>query len=127
MDAVALAHEHYKQSTPRRLCVLMIVQGMNFNICDERPIEYGLVDRGIPCYRCDWYDVLSRTALDRDSVLQFTHPCSGEQYEVTVVVSAMESSPPYLLVSSSTSHLELTLDFICYLSVARMKWAIILG
>ena len=45
-------------------CVLMIVQPDNFNIADERPIEYGLwEDHNIPCYRCEWPEVLRRTSL----------------------------------------------------------------
>lgn len=65
----------------------MIVQGVNFNIADERPIEYGMVERGIPCYRCDWNDVLAQTSVDSDLSLLYAHPWSGEQHEIGVVVS----------------------------------------
>ncbi|KAF2173138.1 hypothetical protein M409DRAFT_17085 [Zasmidium cellare ATCC 36951] len=85
VESLALAHEHYEQATSHKVCVLMIVQGMNFNIADERPIEYGLVHKGIPCYRCDWYDVLSSTTLDRDGTLLFSHSFDGEHFEVSVV------------------------------------------
>ncbi|KAK4507290.1 hypothetical protein PRZ48_001025 [Zasmidium cellare] len=85
VDSLALAHEYYKPSTPKRACVLMIVQGVNFNIADERPIEYGLADKRVPCYRCEWFDAMGRTFLQGDATLIFDNPFSGEQFEVSVI------------------------------------------
>lgn len=65
------AHLAYEPATCRQICVLMIVQPHNFNIADERPIEYGLWDEGVRCYRCTWQEVLIRTQLEADRTLSF--------------------------------------------------------
>lgn len=66
-------------------CVLMVVQSRNFNIADERPIEYGLWDRDIPCHRCEWGDVFRRTRLADDRTLCY-HPYLGDsELQVSVV------------------------------------------
>jgi len=63
----------------------MIVQPFNFNIADERPIEYGLWDAAMPCYRCDWLDVLSQTTLTEDRTLLFRPSIGKAELEVSVV------------------------------------------
>lgn len=67
----------------RPFCVLMVVQPLNFNIADERPIEYGLWDVDVPCFRMEWLEVLSRTNLDEDRRLFYDH--FGSEYEVSVI------------------------------------------
>lgn len=81
------AHEKYKSSNPtiRPLAVLMPVQPYNFNIADERPIELGLWDAGIPCYRCEWHDALTRTKLTDSRTLFFTPTLGLPEVEVSVV------------------------------------------
>ncbi|KAI5370750.1 Putative glutathione synthase, substrate-binding domain, glutathione synthase, alpha-helical [Septoria linicola] len=69
----------------RKTCILMIVQPQNFNIADERPIEYALWDRGVSCYRCEWRDISSRTHLLDDGTLVFRPPTPQEPLEVSVV------------------------------------------
>lgn len=85
IESLALAHQHYKPLT-KNTCVLMIVQGKNFNIADERPIEYGLIERDVKCFRCEWNEVLERTSLAApQSTLFYTYPWSGDRFEVSVV------------------------------------------
>lgn len=69
-----------------KTCILMIVQPTNFNIADERPIEHALWARNIPCYRCEWQDVLSHTRLDNDTkTLLFHPPNKQEPLQVSVI------------------------------------------
>ena len=81
------AHEAYTPggTKARPKCILMPVQPYNFNIADERPIEYGLRDFGIPCYRCEWRAALDRTTLAEDRTLLFRPTFAQTEYEVTVV------------------------------------------
>ncbi|KAI7159833.1 cora-domain-containing protein [Hortaea werneckii] len=81
------AHEVYKASpTDRPTCILMVVQPRNFNIADERPIEYGLWAGDVPCYRCKWPDVLSSTRLlDNGMLLYIPTTTSEVEIEVSVV------------------------------------------
>lgn len=77
------AHRLYKTSSPNPACVLMIVQPFNFNIADERPIEYGLWDSAVPCYRCEWNAALDSCSVASNRALLFR---TGTQlYEVSVV------------------------------------------
>lgn len=82
-QALKKAHGLYVPRTARRACVLMVVQGRNFNVADERPIEYGLWDEGVACFRCEWRDVLALTRLDADQTLVFRR--FGVEAEVGVV------------------------------------------
>lgn len=66
-------------------CVLIPVQSFNFNIADERPIQYGLLGAGTPCYRCEWQRLLERTTLHDDNTLLYHPPVGGEVLEVTVI------------------------------------------
>ncbi|RMY39269.1 hypothetical protein D0866_02048 [Hortaea werneckii] len=81
------AHEAYKtRPTNRQTCILMVVQPWNFNIADERPIEYGLWAGDVPCYRCEWPDVLSSTRLLDNGMLLYTPTTTSEvEIEVSVV------------------------------------------
>ena len=63
----------------------MPVQPFNFNIADERPIELGLWDRNIPCYRCEWRSMWARLTIASDRTLLFKPPFGGEELEVAVV------------------------------------------
>lgn len=63
----------------------MIVQPNNFNVADERPIEYGLWARNVPCFRCEWRDVLDNTNLDDRRTLLFHSSLSDTIFEVSVV------------------------------------------
>ncbi|KAK4621901.1 hypothetical protein CLAFUR4_07525 [Fulvia fulva] len=83
------AHKAYTtpNTTPKQTCILMIVQPNNFNITDERPIEYSLWGRDTPCYRCEWQNILNRTTLSDDRTLHF-HPqpsTPGSRIEVSVI------------------------------------------
>lgn len=71
--ALKAAHDAYVPVASRPTCVLMVVQPNNFNIADERPLEYGLWDESIPCYRCEWPDILRMTTLTPDRVLLYQH------------------------------------------------------
>lgn len=77
------AHRLYKASTSNPACVLMVVQPFNFNIADERPIEYGLWDHDIPCYRCEWSAVTDSCILAPDRTMLFRN--GSRLHEVSVV------------------------------------------
>ena len=81
------AHQAYcsSRTTTSKTCILMIVQPENFNIADERPIEYGIWGQDIPCYRCAWQDVLEETTLNDDRTLYFRPPSNGPLLEVSVI------------------------------------------
>jgi len=63
----------------------MPVEPFNFNIADERPIEYGLWDADVPCYRCNWLDITERTTLTEDRTLRF-RPALDTNIELEVSV-----------------------------------------
>lgn len=78
VDSLSEAHQKYgprKSSAARGTCVIMIVQPFNVNICDERPIEYGLWELSVPCFRVVFGDdVLKRTRLtDSRELLFYEH------------------------------------------------------
>ena len=52
---------HPKSKAANKTAILMVVQPNNVNIADERPVEYALWDLGIPCFRCEYQDILSKT------------------------------------------------------------------
>ncbi|KAJ5344362.1 hypothetical protein MYU51_003065 [Penicillium brevicompactum] len=76
---LASAHAAYgapKNDTAKRTALLYIVQPYNFNIADERPIEYALWNRDppVPTYRLNWGDdILQHTSLTDTQELLF-HP-----------------------------------------------------
>jgi glutathione synthase len=76
---LATAHTAYgppKNKASRQTAILYIVQPNNFNIADERPIEYALwnQEKPIPTYRLDWGDdILQYTSLTESRELLF-HP-----------------------------------------------------
>lgn len=93
VDTLALAHKTYADLRPQplhELAILMPVQPYNVNICDERPIEYGLWDQEppIPCFRAIFTEeILDRCSLDVPSkalLYQGSHPPS-KTYEISVV------------------------------------------
>lgn len=63
----------------------MPVQPYNFNIADERPIQYELWDRALPCYRCDWPTLLECTSLLDDRTLLYRPPVDNADFEVSVI------------------------------------------
>lgn len=85
---LAAAHRIYSSTMfpTKETCILMIVQSPNFNIADERPIEYALWDDSIPCYRVAFNrDVLSQTSLSLNRELIYQPPNRMAPMEVSVV------------------------------------------
>ncbi|CAI7658501.1 unnamed protein product [Penicillium manginii] len=89
---LALAHKKYgppKSKLASRTAILFIVQPYNFNIADERPIEYALwnQDDVVPNYRLDFPDILEYTQLTKDRALLFHPPwlASKKPVEISVV------------------------------------------
>lgn len=85
-STLASAHRIYG---PKPYCpttshtgVLMVVQPNNFNIADERPIEYALWNwpegNPIPTYRIEWQLVLRHTKLTPTGELLFFPPENGD-------------------------------------------------
>lgn len=82
---LASAHKTYGSkpysSTASHTAVLMVVQPNNFNIGDERPVEYALWnwsdDEPIPTYRIEWQQVLQHTHLTPTGELLFFPPENG--------------------------------------------------
>ena len=63
-QALAQAHQLYgppKSEYAAKTAVVMVVQHDNLNITDERPIEYALWDIGVPCFRCEYREVMQET------------------------------------------------------------------
>ena len=85
VEMLVKAHGMYEPRTSRRSGVLMVVQPNNFNVADERPIEYGLWDAQVACYRCLWQDVLECTTVEADQTLIFRPSIHDTELEVTVV------------------------------------------
>lgn len=99
------AHDAYggTSNEGRAKCVLMTVQHFNFNIADERPIEYGLWDAGVPCYRCEWQTALERTILTTDRTLLFKPTFGSGDLEVSVIYyRGGYAAAEYLEVSKET-------------------------
>lgn len=90
---LASAHAAYgapKNKTAKRTAVLYIVQPHNFNIADERPIEYALWNRDppVPTYRLNWGDdTLQHTSLTDTHELLFHPPglAARDPLEVSVI------------------------------------------
>lgn len=75
-------------SQARQTAVLMTVQPRNVNICDERPIEYGLSHRAIPVplFRAAFSeDVMRSCSLGPHRELLFHPPLLHEPVEISVV------------------------------------------
>ena len=83
------AHNAYgspKSSPTMQKCILFIVQGRNFNIADERPIEYALWQQSIPTYRLLFgQDVLDHTTLTPSRELLYRPPHRKTPMEVSTV------------------------------------------
>lgn len=80
------AHSMYVPFTQNKVCILMIVQPNNFNIADERPIEYGHWDKSIPTFRVEWGpDIFIHTHLAYDRTLHYHPPHKLQAMEVGVV------------------------------------------
>ncbi|KAL1982102.1 hypothetical protein VTN96DRAFT_1757 [Rasamsonia emersonii] len=79
-SCLATAHAAYgapKSQIATKTAVLFIVQPRNFNIADERPIEYALWNRDppVPAYRVDFpLDVLAYTSLSESGRELLFHP-----------------------------------------------------
>ena len=87
VNLLKAAHHKYKSTskTTKPLAVLMPVQPYNFNIADERPIELGLWEEGIACYRCEWRAALDRTTLTDDDELLFRPTLGPQEVGISVV------------------------------------------
>ncbi|CZR60706.1 related to glutathione synthetase [Phialocephala subalpina] len=84
------AHHAYGPATSRipgrQTCILFIVQPKNFNIADERPIEYALESNSIPCFRVTFgHEVLSHTSLTPSGELIYRLPERSISMEVSVL------------------------------------------
>ncbi|KAI7978490.1 hypothetical protein EIK77_002041 [Talaromyces pinophilus] len=85
-SVLASAHKTYGSkpfsSKASHIAVLMVVQPNNFNIADERPIEYALwnwIDgEPIPTYRIEWQQILHHTQLTPTGELLFFPPENGD-------------------------------------------------
>ncbi|KAJ5152571.1 uncharacterized protein N7482_009049 [Penicillium canariense] len=92
-SGLALAHATYggpRSKEAKETAVLMVVQPFNFNIADERPIEYALWNRSdpVPTYRLDFGpDVLEHTWLTEERELLYHPPwqASTTPVEISVV------------------------------------------
>ncbi|KAI9041823.1 glutathione synthetase [Aspergillus affinis] len=89
LSAAHLAYGPKRSRTATETAILFVVQPDNFNIADERPVEYALWNRdpSIPVYRTDYGDdLLQRTSLTESRELLF-HPLGrkGPALEVSVV------------------------------------------
>jgi glutathione synthase len=87
VDMLLAASKMYasRASSTRPKCILMTVQPFNFNVVDERPVEIGLWEHSIPCYRVEWATVSQRTTLTDDRTLLFRPPFGETELEVSVI------------------------------------------
>lgn len=90
ISALATAHAAYgppRNALATATAILMPVQPFNINICDERPLEYGLwaLSPAVPCYRVNYPAIfLKRTTRAETGELLFYPPNSTEPVEVSV-------------------------------------------
>ncbi|RAK78353.1 glutathione synthetase [Aspergillus fijiensis CBS 313.89] len=90
---LAEAHALYGQAKSKvaaETAVLLLVQPQNFNIADERPVEYALWNQAspVPAYRVEWGDdLLETTSLSKTKELLF-HP-SWLQSQVPIEISVV--------------------------------------
>lgn len=86
LESAYRAYGYAKSKQVAKTCILMIVQPRNFNIADERPIEYALWDQSIPNFRVTFgYEVLSHTSITPNGELLYQPPYLTEPMEVSVV------------------------------------------
>ena len=91
--AAGLAEAHKAYGAARSgmtsvTAILFVVQPNNVNVCDERPIEYALRNRGIASYRVEFgEDTLSSTSLtsSRDLLFEIALSTSSSFAEISVV------------------------------------------
>ncbi|KAF9883647.1 hypothetical protein FE257_003081 [Aspergillus nanangensis] len=94
---LAQAHAAYgpqKSKLAKQVAVLFVVQPRNFNIADERPIEYALWNRdvSVPAYRVEFaQDVLDYTSLTDSKELLFHPPWLGTRPPIEVSVIYMRA------------------------------------
>ncbi|KAK1058660.1 hypothetical protein LTR74_013212 [Friedmanniomyces endolithicus] len=88
VSGLSAAHSNYQEQFPTShpKCILMIVQPFNFNIGDERPLEYSL----LACYRCEWREVMRCCYMGSNRELFYIRPGDGKDissklFEVSVV------------------------------------------
>jgi glutathione synthetase len=85
------AHDVYgrpKSGISNQAGILFIVQHSNYNICDERPLEYALWNHNppVPAYRLAFRDILDHISLGPSLELLFTSPsCPFSPLEISVV------------------------------------------
>ncbi|OCK82513.1 glutathione synthetase [Lepidopterella palustris CBS 459.81] len=89
VSSLAAAHTAYgpPEISVRSTAILMIVQPNNINICDERPIEYGLWSRDppVPCYRAKFpLDILTHTEISPSGALLYYPPNGVGKFEISV-------------------------------------------
>jgi glutathione synthase len=73
-------------ASARQRGILIIVQHANFNIGDERPLEYALWDRDIPVYRVEWRSILQNVSLGPNQELLYTSAsCPFSPLEISIV------------------------------------------
>ncbi|KAH8676768.1 glutathione synthetase [Tricladium varicosporioides] len=91
-DGLALAHETYgspRNAQATATCILFIVQPDNFNVADERPLEYALWERSIQTYRAVFAEeILAETSLGPSGELLYRSPTRAASIgllEVSVV------------------------------------------
>ncbi|KAJ5771062.1 uncharacterized protein N7511_003113 [Penicillium nucicola] len=95
-SCLAAAHGFYgppKSQSAQKTAVLFIVQPNNFNIADERPIEYALWNRDepVPAYRLHWGDILRDTSLTDSRQLLFHPPWMSSKPPVEISVVYMRA------------------------------------
>jgi glutathione synthetase len=91
VKGLVAAHRVYgspRSEGSKRTGILFIVQHNNYNICDERPLEYALwnQDPPIPAYRLAYRDIMDHVSLGPSRELLFTSPsCPFSPLEIAVV------------------------------------------
>ncbi|PYH79351.1 putative glutathione synthetase [Aspergillus uvarum CBS 121591] len=89
---LAEAHALYGQAKSKvaaKTAVLFVVQPQNFNIADERPVEYALWNRDspVPAHRVEWGDdLLEYTSLSKTKELLFHPPWLQSQTPIEISV-----------------------------------------
>lgn len=87
LAAMHKAYINAKSSGVSHTGILMVVQPNNFNIADERPIEYGLWEESVPIYRVEFgEEVLAHTSLSPSRELLY-HPPSRPSHLGPVEIS----------------------------------------
>ncbi|KAI0008064.1 glutathione synthase [Xylariaceae sp. FL0662B] len=87
--ALETAHQAYGPpfDRTRQTAILMTVQPNNVNVCDERPIEYGLIERDPPImlYRVEFGDeIMKSCSIGPNRELLF-RPSTTTEIEISVV------------------------------------------